>query len=122
MKGNPNISDYGFKPGESGNPNGRPKGSRNRSSIVKQWLEVEQKIKNPITGKDELLEQQDIITLSLLKKARDGDVNAFKELMDSAYGKLSQTLTHEGNAEQPVIFELDPKFRTKKDINDSNIS
>lgn len=25
MKGNPNISDYGFKPGESGNPNGRPR-------------------------------------------------------------------------------------------------
>ena len=114
--------DTKFKAGESGNPNGRPKGSRNRSSIVKQWLEVEQKIKNPITGKDELLEQQDIITLSLLKKARDGDVNAFKELMDSAYGKLSQTLTHEGNPEQPVVFELDPKFRSEKDIHDSDMA
>ena len=25
-KGNPNIAQYGFKPGQSGNPGGRPKG------------------------------------------------------------------------------------------------
>jgi len=70
--------------------NGRPKGSRNRSTIAKQWLEVSQKIKNPITGKEENLEQQDIMTLALIKKARNGDVSAYKELMDSAYGKIVQ--------------------------------
>lgn len=79
-----------WKKGESGNPNGRPKGSRNRSTIAKQWLEVSQKIKNPITGKEEDLEQQDIMTLALIKKARNGDVSAYKELMDSAYGKIMQ--------------------------------
>lgn len=31
--------------GESGNPNGRPKGSRNRSTIARQWLEVNQSLK-----------------------------------------------------------------------------
>lgn len=79
-----------WEKGESGNPNGRPKGSRNRSTIAKQWLEVSEKIKNPITGKIENLEQQDIMTLALLKKARNGDVAAYKELMDSAYGKIMQ--------------------------------
>lgn len=79
-----------FEKGESGNPNGRPKGARNRSTIAKQWLEVSQKIKNPITGKEEKLEQQDIMTLALIKKARNGDVSAYKELMDSAYGKIVQ--------------------------------
>lgn len=79
-----------WEKGESGNPNGRPKGSRNRSTIAKQWLEVSQKIKNPITGKEENLEQQDIMTLALIKKARNGDVSAYKELMDSAYGKIVQ--------------------------------
>lgn len=79
-----------FKKGQSGNPNGRPKGSRNRSTVAKQWLEVAQKIKNPITGADETLEQQDIITLALIKKAREGDVSAYRELMDSAYGKAIQ--------------------------------
>ena len=32
-----------FEQGESGNPNGRPKGSRNRSTIARRWLEVNQK-------------------------------------------------------------------------------
>lgn len=79
-----------FPKGNNANPNGRPKGSRNRSTIAKQWLEVTQNIKNPITGKEEKLEQQDIMTLALIKKARNGDVSAYKELMDSAYGKIVQ--------------------------------
>jgi len=100
----PNEHINQFKPGESGNPNGRPKGVRNRSTIAKEWLEVQQSVRNPITGKDEILQQQDIMTLALIKKARDGDVNAFRELMDSAYGKLTQPLTHEGNEEKPLVF------------------
>lgn len=77
-----------FAPGESGNPSGRPRGSRNRSTIAKQWLEVSERIKNPITHKDDILEQQDIITLALIKEARSGNVQAYRELMDSAYGKM----------------------------------
>ena len=96
-----------FKKGESGNPNGRPKGARNRSTIAKQWLEVGQKVKNPITGENQTLEQQDIMTLALIKKARDGDVTAYKELMDSAYGKALQKtdLTTDGQQinSAPVI-------------------
>ena len=45
-----------FQKGESGNPNGRPKGSRNRSTIVRQWLEVIQQVNNPVTGQNESLE------------------------------------------------------------------
>jgi hypothetical protein len=84
------IEPHKFEKGQSGNPNGRPKGSRNRSTIVKEWLDVLEKVKNPITGQTEELQQQDIITLALIKKARGGDVNAFKELMDSAYGRQKQ--------------------------------
>lgn len=79
-----------FKKGQSGNPNGRPKGRRNRSTLIREWLEVSQKIKNPITGEIQELEQQDIMTLALIKKAREGDVSAFRELMDGAHGKVMQ--------------------------------
>jgi hypothetical protein len=85
-----NIEQHKFKPGESGNPNGRPKGARNRSTLVREWLEVKQKEKNPLTGQVEELEQQDLITLALIKKAKKGDVQAYKELMDSAHGKIEQ--------------------------------
>jgi hypothetical protein len=61
--------------------NGRPKGSRNRSTIVREWLAVEQVVKNPITGEKETLDQSDMMTLALISKARKGDVQAYKELM-----------------------------------------
>jgi len=81
------IEPYKFQKGKSGNKNGRPKGRRNRATLVREWLEVSQKVKNPISGVIEELEQQDIMTLALIKKAREGDVQAYRELMDSAHGK-----------------------------------
>ena len=85
-----NIEPHQFKKGESGNPAGRPKRTRNRATIVKEWLEVQQYITNPITGEKERLEQQDIITLALIKEAREGNVRAWEALMDSAHGKITQ--------------------------------
>ena len=85
-----------FEAGKSGNPAGRPKGSRNRSTIAKHWLEVNQSLKNPLTGIEETMSQEDLMTLALIKKAREGDVNAYKALMDSGYGspiqQIDQTL------------------------------
>ena len=91
-----------FEKGESGNPNGRPKGSKNRSTIARHWLEVNQSLKNPLTGENETMSQEDLMTLALIKKAREGDVNAYKALMDSGYGapvqQIEQTLM-----EQPLF-------------------
>jgi hypothetical protein len=81
-----------FKKGESGNPNGRPKGTKNRSTIARQWLEVNQNLKNPLTGENETMSQEDLMTLALIKKARDGDVGAYKALMDSGYGAPVQQI------------------------------
>lgn len=82
-----NIEPHKFQKGKSGNPKGRPKGVLNGSTRAKYWLDVSQKFKNPITGIEETLTQEDIAILGLLKKARSGDVRAFKELMDRAYGQ-----------------------------------
>lgn len=91
-----------WQKGESGNPNGRPKGSKNRSTIARRWLEVNQNLKNPLTGENETMSQEDLMTLALIKKAREGDVNAYKALMDSGYGapvqQIEQTLL-----EQPLF-------------------
>jgi hypothetical protein len=78
--------------------NGRPKGSKNRSTIARYWLEVNQNLKNPLTGENETMSQEDLMTLALIKKAREGDVNAYKALMDSGYGapvqQVEQTQTN----------------------------
>ena len=83
------------KKGEVRNPKGKPKGTRNRSTIAREWLEVTQYITNPITGEKEKLEQQDIMTLAIIKKARAGDVAAYKALLDSAYGQPLQQIQQE---------------------------
>ena len=96
------IEAHKFQKGESGNPNGRPKGAKNRSTIARYWLEVNQNLKNPLTGESETMSQEDLMTLALIKKAREGDVNAYKALMDSGYGapiqQVEQTIV-----EQPIF-------------------
>jgi hypothetical protein len=91
--------------GEVRNPNGRPKGSLNRSTIAKKWLEVMESVKNPITGENERLSQEDIMTLAVLKKARNGDVNAYKELLNNGYGLPTQKV--DVKHEQPIFNGID---------------
>jgi hypothetical protein len=55
-----------------------------------------------ITGEQETMSQEDLMTLALIKKAREGDVAAYKALMDSGYGaplqQIEQTIL-----EQPLF-------------------
>ena len=101
-----------YKKGQSGNPNGRPKGSKNRSTIAKKWLQAMQEAKNPLTLESEELSQEDLITLALLKKAADGDVNAYKALMDSGYGSPVQQV-EQTILEQPLFPDV-PKDKSDK--------
>ena len=91
-----------FKKGEVSNPNGRPKGSKNRSTIVKELLEFASSQKNVLTGEQETLTQEQAITLAMLLKAGKGDVNAYKALMDSCYGAPVQQI-EQTNIEQPLF-------------------
>ena len=94
------------QPGEVRNPNGRPKGSKNRSTIARKWLEVMQESKNPITGELEKLSQEDLITLAMIHKARKGDVGAYKQLMDSGFGMPTQSI-EQTIIEQPLFPDKD---------------
>lgn len=105
-----------FPKGNNANPNGRPKGSRNRSTIARQWLEAIEKIKNPLTQKIESLTQEDIITLSLINKARKGDVNAYKALMDSGYGAPKQEIENTILSQKPIL-SINPIVSCNKDDN-----
>ena len=98
-----NIEPHKFKKGESGNPAGKPKGTRNRSTIVREWMEAIERAKNPITGEVEELTQADIATLAVLKKARAGDVNAYRELMDSAFGKNPDKIIDETKQQRKLV-------------------
>ena len=53
-----------------------------------------------------MLSQEDIITLALIHKAKKGNVNAYKALMDSAYGGVKQNVEIT-ETEQPIFKQLD---------------
>lgn len=91
--------------GEVRNPNGKPKGTKNRSTIARKWLETMQNAKNPITGADEHLSQEDLITLAMIHKARKGDVAAYKQLMDSTFGMPTQQI--DVQTERPIFNGID---------------
>jgi hypothetical protein len=71
-----------FKPGQSGNPNGRPKGKRNRSTILKELLDM---------NDQELKMHQAQIEKAIELK----DTNAYKAVLDSAYGAPVQQIDND---------------------------
>jgi hypothetical protein len=123
---NPPPKESQFTPGKTGNPNGRPKGTRNRSTIVREWLEAIYSKTNPISGKTESLSIQDHMVISLIGKALKGDVPAFKELMDSGHGKIIDGLDVTSKGESIVTERLSPEERRmlidklRLDMSDNN--
>lgn len=104
-----------FPPGNNANPNGRPRGSKNRSTIARKWLEVMQDTKNPITGELEKLSQEDLITLAMIHKARKGDVGAYKQLMDSGFGMPTQQI--DVTTEKPIFNGINLDVATNNGTN-----
>ena len=74
-------------PFEKGNKmsKGRPKGSKNKSTIVKKWLNLLQNTKNDLTGHEEELTQEDLITIAMIQKAKKGSEQAYEKLMNNRY-------------------------------------
>lgn len=80
------------KKGEIRNPKGKAKGTISAKVIIRKWLACQEKIKNPITQKDENVTILDTLTLAQISKARKGDVAAFNALLDRVEGKPKQPL------------------------------
>ena len=71
------IKDFQFEKGKSGNPKGKPKGSRNRSTILKELLDInDNELKMHMAQIEKAIEQK--------------DTSAYNAVLDSAYGKATQ--------------------------------
>lgn len=116
-KGNiQNLKPY--KKGQSGNPAGYPKGQKNRATILKKWIEVAVKFKDPITEEEISGTVEDKISLSLINKALSGDVQAIKEINDTLYGKIPDTQkfnhTTKGDSMRPLEIIVQSKEQGEK--------
>ena len=88
-----------FKPGQSGNPKGRPKLPKLKEAIAAILADEKD-------GKTAL----DAVLMALRAKAIKGDVRAAQELLDRAYGKAQQKVDHttKGESIQPPITWVSP--------------
>ena len=69
-----------FKPGQSGNPNGRPKGSKNLATDLKE--ELAQKIVITEGGQQQEITKQRAMLKALLSKALKGNFHAANTLLN----------------------------------------
>lgn len=80
--GHKNVEAYKFKKGETGNPNGAPKGERLSTMIRRALLEIGGK-----GTKGQEYTNGDLILKALIKKAKYGDARAIEILYDRLEGK-----------------------------------
>lgn len=96
-----------FKPGQSGNSAGRPKGIPNTKTRMRRLLELTEKIKNPVTGELEEFTIMEQLDMQLIAKARMGNLRAYKEIVDRIEGKATQAVdmtSGRGKLESPIIY------------------
>lgn len=77
-----------FPPGNNANPKGRPVGSRNRSTVLRELLALAIKDVDLTTGKECTMTVEQSVIQSLIKQALKGDISAIKEIQDTNHGKI----------------------------------
>lgn len=100
---NPNIaqdSPATFKPGQTGNPNGRPKKEWTWAGLYEEAVEEKDETGEPI---------KKIIAKKLARMAKNGDIAAIKELTNRTDGmpKQSTDITTDGEKLNPLIIIKD---------------
>lgn len=100
-----NLKPHFFKPGESGNPAGKPPGTKNRSTIARKVLEMRgllskermKELKEKFPEITDSMTVEEIMTIVMAEGAIMGDDKSYKAVMDSAYGAPKQETSNETN-------------------------
>ena len=86
-----NIVEHNFKPGESGNPKGRPKGAKNKRTMVRDVLSLSAvmpsakftELKKLYPDIDNSMSAAEVMTIAQISKAIiKSDTAAYKAVMD----------------------------------------
>jgi hypothetical protein len=92
-----------FKPGQSGNPNGRPRGAKNFATAIEQELDARVTVTE--NGRRRRISKREVIAKHLVNKAASGDLKAIPLL-------LNEARAHQSN---PAEADPDQVFDTPED-------
>lgn len=98
-----------WKPGESGNPNGRPKGSISIVTYLKKVLEEEIETVDPATGNKGKATKAEIIARNIISQSSKGDKLLTKLLISYIDGLPTQKIKLDGNISTSTLTEEEKK-------------
>ena len=110
------------KPGETHNPNGRPKGSKNFKTILKRYLQAKIKMDkdSPFVKEGEEITAKDALMLKLITLGMKGNLNAIDKIVTRFDGMPMQNVTMKSDN------KIDPKDKQEliteiKDLIDKDV-
>lgn len=110
-----------FKKGSSGNPNGRPRGSKNFSTVLK--AELNKKVGVVEGGRQKTLRKVEVIATRLVNKSAEGDLKAIPVVLKQMQSIDEQTEKVEQVAFSPkdrdVLQEIYDRMKIYKGDNDT---
>jgi len=104
-----------FKKGHSGNPKGRPRGKQSITSLLKRIINKRMNIRCDYTNELKNMSFAEMIVLSLVNRAINGDIRAIREVLDRVDGKVG--FEGCGSGEEPARPSLG-KEEIDKVVND----
>ena len=102
-KGRP-PKDFQYKPGQSGNPKGRRKGSKNASTIAREILDGKIGIRTP-DGEVQKVTRRMGMLLQCAQKALNGDIKAVAFLLQTEIGQGGEAAESITTPEEQTIID-----------------
>lgn len=108
-----------WKKGESGNPKGKPPGTKNFRDVLEKIMRTEMLAKDPFNGEMRMISNQELLMLKLVSIARSKstsikDLRAIETIMDRIDGKPIQVQKIEGLNNDAEIKEIMDKMSDKE--------
>jgi hypothetical protein len=89
-------SNTKFKPGQSGNPSGRPKGAKNFATAIEDELRARVTVTE--NGRRKRVSKREVIAKRLVNRAAEGDLRAIPLLLNEA--RAHENLSSGGGADE----------------------
>ena len=96
-----------WQPGQSGNPKGKKKGTKNLTTILKEYVESKGTFVNK-NGDTITATHGEYMIACLCDKATRGDLKAIETIMDRLEGKAIPSLERKATDNAPMLIIEDP--------------